>query len=89
MEDNNSKSPTPQFWSPIKQANILLDQWARTLQLNSLPPKIQDQVNNSKINIDFNIAIAYSATDPTDLKNALHKGKRTAPGKNSITYTAL
>lgn len=92
------KAPTtPQFHSPQEQANMLLEQWAENSQLNSLPQGIKDHLDKSKIDRKFNIAVTCAAIDPSDfaeiteweLRNALVKGKATAPGEDGITYSVL
>lgn len=88
---------TPQFHSPQEQANMLLEQWAGNSQLSSLPQGIKDQLDKSKIDRNFNIAVACAAIDPSDfaeiteweLSNARLKGKATAPGEDGITYSVL
>jgi len=88
---------TPQFHSPLAQADMLLSQWAGASKLSSLPTNIQDHLSQSKIARKFAIEIGCSDTDPSDfaeiteweLNNALIKGKASAPGEDGITYSVL
>lgn len=83
--------------SPVDYTDMLLQQYASTASISSLPLDVQHHLASTKINRNVNIKIACSEIGPDDnygitpfeIKNALKKGKTTSPGEDGITYNTM